>query len=678
MDILMTVIVLLVCLLISNIISHYIPSIPTALIQIAFGILIALVFKDLSFEMETEWFLLLFVAPLLYNDGRHFPREELWKMKSSIFGNAIILVLLTTIVGGYFIHWMIPIIPLAAAFALAAILSPTDPVAVNGIAKRIHIPEKVLTLVRGESLINDASGLVAFNYAVAAVVTGYFSVGEATLDFTYKFLAGAILGLVLGLIVIWIRFILRKQGINDVTFHSLLQILTPFVIFIISEELLHASGVIAVVVAGIIHSIISEKTETMIAQEQVLTENIWSIVLFVLNGIVFLLLGLNIPSSMIETVENPNIGNWLAVWFVIAIGVVILGIRFIWTYFFSYYEHRLEKKRVVNKPTIKMTLLTSLTGVRGAVTMVGVLSIPYFVMDGGLFPGRSFILFLAAGVILFTLIVATVFLPVLSKEERVEGETVDFIDMKEARRRLLLGAIKKIRMEMNEENESVAYELIDEYKMMFNRIESEQATKGKDTLQYQQKIRGIRLLALKEERRFIQQAMDNDDMDEGVFEVFEKSLDHREEILSNNVGSGIKYILGRLFRGWFRHFRGPLQKDNETRLSKLRVGKEIQLKTLKVALEFLKDYKEEFDRPEIVQAVILDYKRMIGRLKRPTARFNEKSAEQKEELRIKVMDIERSEIHRMYEVGDISREQARELRRFVNYIESITLYEHVE
>ena len=147
MNLLMTILILLLCLLISNVISHYIPFIPTALTQIAFGIMIALISSKLTLELETEWFLLLFVAPLLYNDGRHFPRDELWKMRRSILANAIVLVLVTTIGGGYFIHWMIPNIPIAAAFALAAILSPTDPVAVNGIAKRIHIPEKVLNLV---------------------------------------------------------------------------------------------------------------------------------------------------------------------------------------------------------------------------------------------------------------------------------------------------------------------------------------------------------------------------------------------------------------------------------------------------------------------------------------------------------------------------------------------------
>jgi monovalent cation/hydrogen antiporter len=677
MDLLMSVLLLIVGLLISNIISHYLPSIPTALTQIGFGILIALLFRDISLEIETEWFLLLFVAPLLYNDGRHFPREELWRMRAPIFGNAIILVLLTTIGGGYFIHWLIPNIPLAAAFALAAILSPTDPVAVNGIAKRIRIPEKVLHLVRGESLINDASGLVAFNYAVAAVVTGYFSLIEAVFDFTYMFLAGALLGFLLGVLVTWIRFILRKQGINDVTFHSLLQIMTPFVIFIITEELFHASGVIAVVVAGIVHALVKERTEALSAEEQVLTENIWSIILFVLNGIVFLLLGLNIPFSMMETVANPNYGNWLIIGYVLAIGMVILGIRYLWSYLFSTYEYHFVKGKEGDKPNSKTTLVTSLTGVRGAVTMAGVLSIPYVIMSGAVFPERSLILFIAAGVILFTLLAATVFLPLLSKEEEVEGEIEDEIDINEAKKKLMLSAIKKLHLEMNEENEAVAYELIGEYKVMFQRFKPVPTSDERDINHYQQKLREIRLLALKAERRYIHEEMDKGGMDQNVFESFEKSLDYREEALSNNAQFGILYLLGKMIRGW-KKFRGQYPRDRETRIAKLRMGQDIQLKALEAALNSLEKYAKENERAELVSIVILDYKRMINVLKTPTAEFNEKREEQKEELRLKVMDIERAQIRSMYETGEINRDQAKELRRFINYNESITLYEHVE
>lgn len=676
MDLLMTVLLLIVCLLFSNIISHYLPSIPTALTQIAFGIIIALVFRNISIQIEAEWFLLLFVAPLLYNDGRHFPREELWNMRAPIFGNALILVILTTIGGGYFIHWMIPNIPLAAAFALTAILSPTDPVAVNGIAKRIHIPEKVLYLVRGESLINDASGIVAFKYAVAAVVTGYFSLREAILNFTYVFLVGAILGLFLGLLVTFIRFRLHKKGINDVVFHSLLQILTPFIIYIITEELLHASGIIAVVVAGIVHSLVRERTGTRKAEEQVLTENIWSIVLFVLNGIVFLLLGLDIPLSMNETVADPSIGNWLAVAYVIAIGFVILGIRLIWSYFFFVYEYRVKKIKDAVKPSFKMALIISLTGVRGTVTMAGVLSIPLIMNSGEAFPERSLILFLAAGVILFTLICATVLLPLLSKQEVAEGEIKNQSILSDARSKLLLAAIKKIKLEMNEENESAAYELMNEYKVAFEKIQSEQNT-IEGTNSYQQRMKEIRILALKAERKYIYELMEKNEIHEEVFETFEKSLNYREEALSNNVRYGTMYLMSRVIRGWKRLSRQKC-KGEDNRLSKLRLGKDIQLKALEVALEQLEKCTKEHERSDIVYTVILDYKALINQVKRPNERYNEKNEELKEELRIKVMDIQRSEINELYESGEITREQAKELRRYINYIESVTLQRPIE
>lgn len=674
MNLLIIVLLLLVCLLFSNIISHYISSIPTALIQIALGILIALVFTNISFEIESEWFLLLFVAPLLFNDGRRFPREELWKMRVPILGNAIVLVLITTIGGGYFIHWMIADIPLAAAFALAAILSPTDPVAVNGIAKRIHIPDKVLNLVRGESLINDASGLVAFNYAVAAVVTGYFSIKEALFDFTYKFVAGAVLGLILVLMITWIRYILRQKGITDVTFHSLLQILTPFIIYIVTEELLHASGVIAVVVAGVAHSLTSERTETLVAEEKVVTENIWSIVLFVLNGVVFILLGLNIPSSMKATVDNPNIGNWLAFIYVIAIGVVIVGIRFIWSYMFSHYQYHVLKAEDSDNPSLKTSLLVSLTGVRGAVTMAGVLSIPFFIMSGSVFPERSLILFIAAGVILFTLIVATVFLPLLSKEGASKAETLNKNDITKATRKILLAAIRKIKQEITEDNEIVAYELMNEYRMMFEKMQPDNSIEKE---LYRKQITEIRLLGLRAERKYIHDLMAENQMEQEVFETFEKSLDHREEILSNNFSTGAKYILGKAFRGW-NHFRGKHHRTVEINQEKLRLGKHIQLKAFQAAIVTIKDYANESESPDIAQAVILDYKRIMNRLKEKAATNYEKREEQKEALRLMVMDVERQEIHRMIVAGEINKEEAKELRRFVNYIESVTLYEYVE
>lgn len=676
MSLLIMVLLLLVSLLFSNVISHYIPYVPTALIQIVFGVILALLFKNISFGLDSEWFLLLFIAPLLYNDGRHFPREELWKMRAPIFGNAIFLVLITTIGGGLFIHWLIEAIPLAEAFALAAILSPTDPVAVNGIAKRIHIPEKILSVVRGESLINDASGLVAFNYAVTAAVTGYFSLEKAIFDFSYTFIVGALSGLVTSLLITWIRYSLRKQGIGDVTFYSLLQILTPFIIYIITEELLGASGVIAVVVAGLLHAIASERTETIAAEEKVLTENIWSIILFILNGIVFLLLGLNIPSSISETVENPTIGNLRAIGYVLAIGTIILSIRFVWSYLFTFYQFHFRKAKEAERPTLKSSLSSSLTGVRGTVTMAGVLSLPLYLENKELFPERSLILFLAAGVILFTLIVATIFLPLLSEEEVVEeAESVKDAHLVQAQQKILLAAIQKIKQEINEDNQDVAFALMNEYKIMFKKMQPEKNVL--ETKDYQKRIMEIRLLGLRAERKYIQQALQKKEIDQETFEILESSYNRREEILSLDMGSSIKHIIGGTLREWER-FKRSIRSNEKTVQQKRIFGREIQEKAFLAAIDELEKQASKQKRAPIIRVVLLDYQKMLSRLRLNTRGYDEKIEETKNNLRIKVMDTERFEIHRMYEAGEINNEQARELRRFINYIENVTLYEYDE
>ncbi|WP_024833190.1 Na+/H+ antiporter [Ruminiclostridium josui] len=677
MDLLTIILLLMLGLLISDIVSHYIPFIPTALTQILFGIIIAFAIGDYNFEIGAEWFLLLFVAPLLYNDGRHFSRTELWGMKSQIFGNAFILVILTTILGGYIINLLIPGIPLAVTLALAAVLSPTDPVAVNGIAKRIKIPEKVMVLVRGESLINDASGLVAFEYAIAAAVTGYFSLREALWDFSYTLLIGAVAGILLGLIVTFVRFRLRKNGINDTVFHSLLQILTPFGVFIVAEDILHASGVIAVVTAGIIHSIVNEHTETYIPEEQLLTENTWSIVLFVLNGFVFLLLGMNIPAAMFDTISNPDIGNWLALGYVVVIGFVILAIRFVWSFLSKAHSYYFSKKSDVEKPKVREALITTLAGVRGAVTMAGVLTVPAFLGNGEVFPSRSLLLFIAAGVVLLLLILATVFLPLLCRKEELSEDKGKHEDLTWAKNRLLLTAIKKIKAETNEENELAASELIHEYTVSFQRNLSGQQSDEQQAEYYNRKINEARLLAINLQRKYINTLLANDEIDINVFDTITKFLNLREETLDNNFRFSTTVFLKRAM-GDFRRLGVKKHISRGSGFNNLHFARDIQIKAISVAIKGLEEYAKTQEQPEYVYAVLLDYEKILQRLKHTGESYNESLESKKEELRFEVMDAERSEIRRMYEDGEINAEQEKELRRFTNYIESIVLYEHNE
>lgn len=675
LDLLMIIFVLMGCLLISNIISHYIPSIPTALIQVALGVIVALLFSNVTLELKTEWFLLLFVAPLLYNDGRNFPRDQLWNMRMPILGNAIVLVLITTIAGGYFIHWLIPSIPLAAAFALAAILSPTDPVAVNGIAKRIQIPEKILNVVRGESLINDASGLVAFNYAVAAVVTGYFSIKEALIDFSYTFLVGALIGLVVGIILTQIRFSLRRAGIRDVVFHTLLQLLTPFLVYLAAEDLFHASGVIAVVVAGITQALVKDKTETVLAEEQLLTENTWSIVLFILNGIVFLLLGLNIPSTVEASIENESINNWKLIGYAVAIGTAILVIRFIWSHIGAIYEYK--KGRDEEKPTLKTSLLSSLTGVRGAVTMAGILSLPFFTKNGELFPERSLLLFLASAVILFTLLVATVFLPLLIDTEETKEEKADSLSFNEAKQKILMASIKQIHREINDKNRTAAYQLIGEYQQLFRQAQLDGNAAKTGNPGYQSEIMKIRLKALSIEEQYIQELHKGNHLDEDMYIGFQTAFIERKRAIHQNMRKGVLYILYRVVHEW-RITRKKYRLDKEQFISYIKMRQDVRRNTYQQALIYLKEQAAISHEPDLYYIVSFEYERALNQLKKPVTMDTNKQEEIKDELRSVITETERAEVHHMYEMGEINREQERELRRFINYIESVNLYEQVE
>ena len=222
METFLAVLLMLGLIAVSNIVNRFIPFVPVPLIQIGLGIIAALVPTGIHMSFEPELFFVLFIAPLLFNDGRRTPRDELWNLRAPILLLALGLVFVTVFVAGYAINWMIPSIPLAASFALAAILSPTDAVAVGALAGRVHLPKGIHRILEGESLMNDASGLVAFKFAIAAAVTGVFSLPKASLSFVMIAAGGLLLGAVLSFLLIRISVFIRRFGMEDVTIHVLL------------------------------------------------------------------------------------------------------------------------------------------------------------------------------------------------------------------------------------------------------------------------------------------------------------------------------------------------------------------------------------------------------------------------------------------------------------------------
>lgn len=412
------VLVLVLAVVVSALLSRILPlAIPRPLVQIALGALIGLV-AHLRVELDPEIFFLLFLPPLLFLDGWRIPKEELYKDRTTIFGLALGLVVFTVLGAGLLIHRMIPLMPLAVAFALAAVVSPTDPIAVSAIGARVPIPKRMMHILEGESLLNDASGLVCLRFAIAAALTGTFSLMDAGLNFLWLALGG----FAVGVSVTWAA--MRAQDWTSERFGAesgsqiLTSLLIPFAAYMAAESI-HCSGILAAVAAGMTMTFTEASGRTP-AATRVRRSTVWDVVQFVANGIIFVLLGEQLPailSNSIDTVRTTGHGNpwWLAVYVLaVTLGLALLRVAWVWLSLrFTLLRAHRRGAAAAAPPGGRLIAAMSLAGVRGAVTLAGVLTLPLAMTDGSPFPARDLAIFLAAGVIILSLVAASIGLPLL-------------------------------------------------------------------------------------------------------------------------------------------------------------------------------------------------------------------------------------------------------------------------
>ena len=410
---------LLLAVVVSGALARMSPvALPLPLVQIALGAFVASV-ANLGVELKPDIFFLLFLPPLLFLDGWRIPKEGLFRDKGTILELALGLVVFTVVGVGYFINWMIPAIPLAVAFALAAIVSPTDPTAVSAIATRVPIPKRLMHVLEGESLLNDASGLVCMRFAVAAALTGTFSL----LDAVGTFLWLAIGGIAIGVGVTWIasvakNWVSRHFG-EETGSQILISLLIPFGAYLLAEHL-HCSGILAAVAAGITMSYVEQSGQAL-PITRVRRSAVWDLVQFTASGIIFVLLGEQLPQLVTGAARVvPEAGHHEPIWlvvYVVAITLALAVLRFIWVWTslrFTLFRAALKGQNPY-VPSWRLIAATSLAGVRGTITLAGVLTLPLTMNDGAVFPARDLAIFLAAGVIIVSLVAASFSLPFLLK-----------------------------------------------------------------------------------------------------------------------------------------------------------------------------------------------------------------------------------------------------------------------
>ncbi len=423
MAVIETVLLLLLAVVVSGAVAR-ITRIALPLVQIALGAVVVLITGH-TIDLKPDIFFLLFLPPLLFLDGWRIPKEDLFRDRAIILELALGLVLFTVVGLGFLIWWMIPEMPLPVAFALAAILSPTDPIAVQAIAARVPIPKRLMHILEGEAMLNDATGLTCMRIAVLAATTGAFSIGHAVGTFAWLALAGVAVGVLITLAISLVKNVISRKWGEDVGAQILISLLIPFAAYLVAEEL-HASGILAAVAAGITMSFTERGQTQQLATTRIRRAVVWDTVQFAANGVIFVILGEQMPSILARAAEvvagtsRPEVW-WLAV-YVFAIVAALAALRFIWVW--TSLKMTLLRRREGPPPKVglRLTMVMSMAGVRGAITLAGILTLPFVLADGSEMPSRNLAIFLAAGVIIVSLVLATLVLPGLMRNIELPPE----------------------------------------------------------------------------------------------------------------------------------------------------------------------------------------------------------------------------------------------------------------
>jgi Na+/H+ antiporter len=461
-------------------------KIPYPILLVLAGIAIGLIPGLPHVELQPEIVFLLFLPPVLYSAAWATSWPDFKAAKRPISLLAIGCVIFSTCAVAWIAHAFIPGFGWAEAFVLGAIISPPDAVAATAATKGLPVPRRVITVLEGESLVNDATGLIAYKYAVAAVVSGSFVLWEAGLQFFWVAGAGIGVGLLVGQLFLWIHKITPNNATTDTT----LTFLAPFVAYLVAEEI-HVSGVLAVVSAGLFLAWYS--SEVFSQQTRLQAQGTWSTILFVLNGIIFILIGLQLP-RILETTGDASFSELLLYGGIVS-AAVIVG-RIIWVFPGAYIPRWLSKRIRETEPetNLKLVTIVAWSGMRGIVSLAAALALPLTINGTDPFPNRSLIIFITFCVIFSTLVVQGLTLPSLirwlgiskgDKEHQEEHDTrlliaSSVIEHIEENYSLLpddiLNQIKtkyEIRIQRLRKEKGVSRKLNDEQIHEFHRIQQE-------------------------------------------------------------------------------------------------------------------------------------------------------------------------------------------------------------
>ena len=533
MEIFETLLIFVALVIVSSFVHTFIPKVPLAFIQIFLGMILYLTPIPVEFNFDSELFMVTLIAPLLFVEGVNVSRVHLRKYIKPVMMMALGLVITTVIGVGLFIHWIWPELPIGAAFAIAAILCPTDAVAVQAITNGKVLPKGSMTILEGESLLNDAAGIISFKIAVGVLITGTFSIFDAIQQFLIASIGGAIVGLLIGMALVRFRLTLMRRGIENINMFTFIQLLTPFVTYLIAE-LFHASGIIAAVVAGLVHGFERDRIAQTRTQLQMSYNHTWSILGYVLNGFVFSILGFLVPEVIVKIIktEPHNLLFLIVITLLVALAVYLF--RFVWVYvLYPYFYLSVspfqkmiskndEDKVTESKPKRSLyALIMTLCGVHGTISLAIALTLPYLLANHETFAYRNDLLFIASGMVILSLIIAQVILPLVTPDSpKVKIGNMSF---KEARIYILEHVIDYLNQKSTFETSYRYGNVIKDYhdKLTFLKTVEKEDENSKE-------LERLQKIAFNVETKTLEKLVDDGEITESVLENYMRYAERTE------------------------------------------------------------------------------------------------------------------------------------------------------
>ena len=469
-------------------------------------------------RLNPELVFLFFLPPLLYPAALFTSWRDFRANLRPICMLAIRLVLVTTISVAVVAHRLLGL-PWAAAFVLGAIVSPPDAVAATAIAHRLRIPRHLVTILEGESLVNDATAFVLYRFAVAAVVTGAFSYALAGLQFVYAAAMGVLLGGVVGRLASWV------QGrLDDPPVQTTLSLLTPFAAYLAADKV-GASGLLAVVTAGLYlgwksPSIINARTRFQVYP-------VWQFVVFLLNGLIFILIGLQLP-QILEGLSGQSLLKLC--WQAVVINFILIFVRIAWVFRAKHFPIlRSNSEKLTQRADWRQTAIVAWTGMRGVDSMAAAMALPLTVSSGSAFPGRDLILFYTFAIVLTTLVFQGLSLPLLIRRLGVMDDGVFETEELSARAKTVRAALTRLNEFKGTSDDATLQRLRSEYENRMRDLElsaaaHDHASEPHKSPTYDQMLSE----ALLAERRMILQLRNERVINDEVLRRIQRDLDLAE------------------------------------------------------------------------------------------------------------------------------------------------------